>query len=247
MARPNAGGRADELAAGDLVAPGRPQRADQRAEAEDREQDRERARRCRRACPVTRSGIVTEKLKANVPTIAIITSGTNSWRSAADVAQPGADLALGLGHRRRAEQLARAHGQQAGDDGGVAEGVEDERPAEADGDDEDAGQRRADHPGAGHHGAVQADGVGDLAGRHHLDDERAPARVVERRDDALHGGEGVDRRRRWRGRRRRRRRGPATAPSPRPGAWSAGGACRPGRRRRRPTARAAARAGTGRR
>ena len=30
---------------------------------------------------VTSSGMVTEKLKANVPTIAIITSGTNSWRS----------------------------------------------------------------------------------------------------------------------------------------------------------------------
>ena len=32
--------------------------------------------------PVTRSGMVTEKLKANVPMMAIITSGTNSWRSA---------------------------------------------------------------------------------------------------------------------------------------------------------------------
>ena len=30
---------------------------------------------------VTSSGMVTEKLKASVPTIAIITSGTNSWRS----------------------------------------------------------------------------------------------------------------------------------------------------------------------
>ena len=51
--------------------------------------------------PVTSSGIVTEKLKANVPTIAIITSGTNSCALGADVAQPVADLALGPGRRRR--------------------------------------------------------------------------------------------------------------------------------------------------
>ena len=74
----------------------------------------------------------------------------------------------------------------------VAHRVEEERPAEAHGDHEEAGQGRAEDPGAGHDGAVEADRVGDVGPRHHLDDEGPSGRVVEGGDDALHGGERVD-------------------------------------------------------
>ena len=74
--------------------------------------------------------------------------------------------------------------QQADDHGDVGDAVDGEAPAVADGDDQQAGQRRADDARAGHQRAVEADRVLDVVLGHHLDDERAAGRVVEGGGDA---------------------------------------------------------------
>ena len=81
---------------------------------------------------------------------------------AAHVAQAGPHLALGPGRDRRGAQLGRAHHPQPGQHGDVGQAVAEEGPAVADRRHQQAGQRRAHHPGRGHERAVQADGVVDL-------------------------------------------------------------------------------------
>ena len=55
-----------------------------------------------------------------------------------------------------------------------------------------AGQRRADDPGPGHHGAVQAHGVREVPVLDHLGEEALPRGLVDRGGDALKERERVD-------------------------------------------------------
>ena len=87
----------------------------------------------------------------------------------------------------------QAHHQQRGDDGDVADAVDEEAPAFAGGGDEQAGERRADEARHVDHGGVDGDGVGEVgAVLDHLDHEGLAAGHVEGVDDALHRAERED-------------------------------------------------------
>ncbi len=86
-----------------------------------------------------------------------------------------------------------AHQQQRSDHREVADAVDEEAPAFADGRDDEAGDGGADEPRAVGHRGVDGDGVAEVvAVVDHLDEEGLAAGHVERVDQALQGGEGDD-------------------------------------------------------
>ena len=70
--------------------------------------------------------------------------------------------------------------------------VEQEAGGQADSEDEDPPDGRADHPGRVHDHAVEADGVGHEITADHFGDEGLPSRVVEEVDHAKQRGDQVD-------------------------------------------------------
>ncbi len=112
-------------------------------------------------------------------------------RHRGDVGEPLAHLAAGARSGRLPEELALAHHDEAGDHREVRDRVEGEAPAEADGRDQRAGQRRTRDLRQGDDRAVEHDRVRQVVLRHHLRDERAPERVVEGQEHAAREGERV--------------------------------------------------------
>ena len=97
--------------------------------------------------PVTNSGTTTWKLNARVPIDGHHHQRHPHRRDAAHVAEALADLALRRREGRRSAARHRSHhGQQPDEHGDVGEAVDQERPAEPDGRDEQPGERRADDP-----------------------------------------------------------------------------------------------------
>ena len=141
---------------------------------------------------VASRGRVVVKLKAKMPTTAMASSGSRSSRVDHDVAEAFADLSLGPGHDRALVELGGTHHEQGDQDGHVGRGVEEEAGRQADGEDEDASDGRADHPGGVHDHAVEADGVGHEITADHLGDEGLAGRVVEEVDHAEERGDQVD-------------------------------------------------------
>ena len=93
---------------------------------------------------------------------------------------------------RRGQRPPRRHlhEQQTGDDGDVAEAVQQEAPALADSREQHARDRRADGSRAVDDRRVEGDGVGEVFFADHLDDERLARRHVEGVDDAEQRGQG---------------------------------------------------------
>ena len=82
------------------------------------------------------------------------------------------------------------HGKERGDDGDVADAVDEEAPAFAGGGDQHAGERGADEAGDVDHGGVDGDGVAEVgAVVDHLHHEGLAAGHVEAVDDALRDAE----------------------------------------------------------
>jgi hypothetical protein len=116
-------------------------------------------------------------LNDSSPTSDIINRGQPELLPAAGVPQPLHDASgravRGAAGRDRPDQHQRDH------HGGVRDGVHGEARRRPDRDDQDTGDRRADHPGAVHHHAVQADRAGQIGGLHQRADERLPGRRVD--------------------------------------------------------------------
>jgi hypothetical protein len=98
--------------------------------------------------------------------------------------QAGPDLTAPARRAGGPPELGRSHQPQRDEHGDVGDGVEGERPAVADGRDEDGGERRPDEPRQVDVGAVERHRVGHQVAGHHLVDERPPSRVVEREQTA---------------------------------------------------------------
>ena len=127
-----------------------------------------------------------------MPTSAISASGTASSGVAPDVAQAGADRPRLAAAGGRRAQLRRVHPPEGDDHRHEGEGVDREAGADAEGRDQQPGDRRADDPRRLDDDAVEADRVDDPVGADHLDHEALPGRVVDRVDRAHREDREVD-------------------------------------------------------
>ena len=154
--------------------------ADERADADDREQDRERGAR---AVQVARReqrehGLEVVRQRSD--------HGHHHERRPQHRRVPGvaqarrAPVPSRAVSVRRRPQLLGPHHPERGEHREVRQAVEQEAPTEADGRDQQTGERRTDDARRRHQRAVEADRVVHVLGRHHLDHERAPRRIVER-------------------------------------------------------------------
>ncbi len=94
---------------------------------------------------------------------------------------------------RRTIQGLDAHQQQGCDDGKVANAIDQETPAFAEGSDHQARDGRTNQPAAVRHGRVDGDGVTEVVPIvDHLNEEGLARGHVEGIDQALKSGEGED-------------------------------------------------------
>ena len=101
-----------------------------------------------------------------------------------DVTEPLANLSLGPHHARLGVEFGSAHERQGHDDGDIGGRVDEEAGRDAQSEDEDPTDGRADDPGRVHDDAVQAHRVGEEVETDHFGDKRLPGRIVEQVDHA---------------------------------------------------------------
>ncbi len=140
-------------------------------------------------------GISTVKLmlamqmKANMPSAMRSMGVRRTKRNPSAVPRKQRNLAAR--RVRDGVEFVDVHEQQRDDDRNVADGVDGEADADAEGRDQDAADAGAkDTRGVGQT-RIEGDGVGQLVTPHHLEDEGLPGGIVHNQGEATDSGDGV--------------------------------------------------------